>query len=79
MTRVTIYSRPTCGPCTQLKQFMKLKGYTYVEKSVDNPDNAAEAYGYSGMSMVPVTVIEKDDEKHVISGYNLQQLVPVLA
>lgn len=78
MKQVTIYSRQGCAPCNQLKQFMKLKGLSYVEKSVDNPDNAAEAYGYAGMSIVPVTVVENNNTKQVISGYNPAQLMPAL-
>lgn len=78
---ITIYSRPTCAPCNQLKQFLKMKGFSYTIKDIDsNPDNAAEAYGYSGASIVPVTVVTKeDDTKEVISGYNLGRLVPLLA
>lgn len=80
MKNITIYSRPTCGPCNQLKQLLKHKGFTYEVKDVDaSADNAAEAFGYSGASIVPVTVLTREDNtKEVISGYNLSRLMPAL-
>lgn len=79
MKTITIYSRDTCAPCVQLKQFMKLKGYDYVEKSVDIPDNAAEAFAYSGLSTVPVTVVDNSGDKSIVAGLNMGKLMPLLA
>lgn len=78
---ITIYSRPTCAPCNQLKQFLNRKGFTFEVRDIDSSqDYAAEAFGYSGASIVPVTVVTKeDDTKEVISGLNLSRLAPLLA
>lgn len=78
---ITIYSRPTCAPCNQIKAFLRHKGFTFDVKDVDeSPDNMAEAYGFAGVSTVPVTVVTKEDNtKEVISGYNLNRLMPALA
>lgn len=79
MKQITIYGRDTCAPCIQLKNFMKLKGYSYTDKSVDNPDYASEAFAYTGLSTVPVTVIEDDNNREIVSGLNLGKLIPLLA
>lgn len=79
MKQVTIYSRDSCAPCVQLKNFMKLKGYAFEEKSVDIPDNAAEAFAYTGLSTVPVTVVNNSGEKTIIAGLNLGKLIPALS
>lgn len=77
---ITVYSRATCGPCRQLKSFLKIKGFSFEEKDVDNPDNASEAYAFSGLSIVPVTVVtNQDDTQEVVSGCNLSQLIPLIA
>lgn len=79
--KITIYSRPTCAPCNQIKKFLNLKGLSYEVKDVDaDPNNAAEALALAGMSIVPVTVITKqDDTQEVISGLNLSRLMPAIA
>lgn len=77
---VTVYSRETCSPCKSLKTYLKNKAIDFVEKNIDESDEAqAEAYAYAGMSIVPVTVVTKEDgSREVVSGLNLQRLVPIL-
>lgn len=79
MPDITIYSRPTCAPCNQLKQFMKLKGINYKEKLIDEANNAKEAFSLSGLTTVPVTVVTRDDSQAVISGFNPRALLGALA
>lgn len=77
---IKVYTRITCAPCKMLKSYLKYKGLTYQEISVDDDPTAMdEAYKLSGFSMVPVTVIEKTDgTKQVISGYNLGSLAKLV-
>lgn len=81
MKSITIYSRPTCAPCNSLKSFLNKKGIQFTSKNIDEDDEAAaEAFAYSGMSVVPVTVVTKDDDtREVITGLNLSKLVPAIA
>lgn len=80
MKNITVYSRDTCSPCKTLKTYLKNKAIDFVEKNIDESEEAqAEAYAYAGMSIVPVTVItNKDNTRTVVSGLNLQRLVPLL-
>jgi len=76
---ITIYSRQGCAPCNSLKQFLNKKNVPFITRDVDEPDAAAEAYAYTGLSTVPVTVIEREGERKVISGLNLSQLLPAIS
>lgn len=79
MKSITIYSRESCAPCAMLKKYLNTKGIQFTNRDISDDDNAAEAYAYSGYSIVPVTVITReDDSKQVITGFNLQQLIPAL-
>lgn len=77
---ITIYSRPTCAPCNTLKSFLNKKGIQFTNRDIDSDEEAAaEAYAYAGMSIVPVAVITKeDDSREVITGFNLQKLMPAI-
>ena len=68
---ITVYSRPTCSPCKQVKSYLKRKGKDFVEKDVSNLQYAKEAVKLSGVISVPVILV---GEK-VIIGPN----IPVLA
>ena len=58
-----------------LKKYLQRKGVEYTEKNVDeHPEDAAEAFAKTGLTMVPVTVI--DDT--VISGFNLPLIIKEL-
>lgn len=77
---ITIYSRQTCAPCNTLKSFLNKKGIQFTTRDIDSePEAAAEAYAYAGGSVVPVTVIENGDERKVITGLNLGQIIPAVS
>lgn len=80
MKKITVYSRTSCSPCKTLKYFLEKKGLEFTERNVDESDEAqAEAYAYSGMSTVPVTVITSPDgSRRVLSGLRLAQLSEAL-
>ena len=58
-----------------LKSYLQRKGVQYQEKNVDdNPEEAAEIFAKTGLTMVPVTVI--DDR--IVSGFNLPLISELL-
>lgn len=77
--KVTVFSTDTCAPCAQLKRFLDYKKVDYENINLtEHPERSQEAYNLSGFSIVPVTVVENNDEKKVITGYNLRALIPAL-
>lgn len=76
---VTVYGRPSCAPCQTLKTFLNKKGIQFTNRNVDEDKEAqAEAFAYTGLNIVPVTVVDDGKEKRVISGFNLSQLIPAI-
>lgn len=73
---ITVFTRTTCAPCKMLKSYLTYKGVNFSEVNVDEDrEGMDKAYRLSGVAMVPVTLIEKDDgTQEIISGYNLGSL-----
>ena len=55
MSKVTIYSTPTCPYCIRAKEFLKEKNIEFEDIDVSaNPDKAEEIVQKSGQMGVPV-------------------------
>lgn len=68
---VKVYSRSTCGPCKQLKQYLNIKQINFDEVDLDqHPECEAEVVELTGFLQVPTTVING----HAVSGYNLMAI-----
>lgn len=76
----TVYSRPTCAPCRTLKMYLSQKGVDFINRNIDDdPQALKEAYSLAGYSIVPVTVVEKEDgSRSIITGLNLPLLASAL-
>lgn len=59
---ITVYSTTTCPYCKMLKDYLKEKNISYVEKLVDQDDTAREEMmtASNGFLGVPFSVITKD-------------------
>lgn len=66
-----LYTSKTCGPCRMTKQLLAKFGVDYEERDTEDPDNMAEAFRLSGLSIVPVVVYNDT----VVSGYRPQDLI----
>jgi len=79
--QITIYSTTTCPYCKMLKDYLTEKGFSYMEKLVDQDDNARnemsnESNGFLG---VPFSVLVKDDgTKATIIGFDKGRVNEVL-
>lgn len=78
--KITVYSTTTCPYCKMLKNYLKEKGLDYNEKYVDQDDSARDEMvkisgGFLG---VPYTVIEKDDKKGTVVGFDKAKINELL-
>jgi S1-C subfamily serine protease len=73
---VLIYTTPTCGYCTQVKNYLSRRGVRYVERDLSrDPGAAQEMLRLTGQQGVPVTVIDGQ----VVLGANMPQIDQLLA
>lgn len=78
---VTVYTTTTCPYCKMLKNYLKEKNVEFVERLVDQDDEARdtmikESKGFLG---VPFTVVVKDDgSKEDIIGFDKGKVNSVL-
>ena len=71
--QITVYSTTTCPYCKMLKDYLKEKNVTYIEKMVDQDDAARDEMmkASGGFLGVPFTVVVKDDgNKETIVGFD---------
>ena len=72
---ITIYTRPSCAPCVNVKKLFTLKQVAYEEKNVeDDPKFMEEVLRLTGQAMVPCTIIGDT----VISGGNIPAIMSAL-
>ena len=74
MTKITVFTRTTCAPCKTVKYFIQKKGFTFIEKNIDDPEHAAEFSRFTDIPMVPLVLI--GDQK--VQGLNLSRLSELL-
>lgn len=58
---ITLYSRPSCQPCKQIKRWWKQNGVTYQEVNVEESPEDLAAIKYLGYVQVPVIVVSNGD------------------
>lgn len=79
MPTVKIYSTPTCPYCKQEKEYLKEKGIPFEDINVaEDMEKAEEMVHLSGQMGVPVTLIEDDDERSVVVGFNRHRIDELL-
>ena len=70
-----VYTSPTCGYCTMVKEFLLQRGVSFEERDVSrDPSHAQELLNSTGQMAVPVTVIDG----HMVVGFDrgrLEQLI----
>jgi glutaredoxin len=72
---VVIYTTPTCGYCTQVKNYFARLGVRYVERDLSrDPGAAQEMVRLTGQQGVPVTLIDGQ----VVLGANMPQIEQLL-
>ena len=56
--KVTLYSKPDCGPCATAKRLMNRKGIDYTIIDVTKDEGAFKYIKSLGYQAVPVTVVD---------------------
>jgi glutaredoxin 3 len=79
--KIQVFTTNQCAYCHMVKKFLQTKNFDYEEINLDQfPQRRQEAINISGGMTVPVTLVTKeDDSKHVVVGFNLSNLVPLLS
>lgn len=68
---ITVYSKPNCVPCANLKMWLKLKGIDYQEQSLmDNIDRIRDA----GFMAAPVV----DIDGQLYNGANISNIADIV-
>ena len=70
MSKIILYTSPTCKACKLAKEYFELKGLAYEERDVRiNPFYKAELIqrGYGG---VPVIIFNKDGKEEGMFGFD---------
>ena len=77
---ITVFTTSQCVYCHMVKKYLDDKKIFYNEVNLDDqPDRSQEAINLSGSMTVPVTLVtQHDDSRHVVVGFNLSSLVPLL-
>lgn len=78
--KITIYSTTTCPYCKSLKDYLNEKNIAFQEKLIDQSDSSKkemleESDGFMG---VPFLVIEKENVKEKIIGFDKNKINQVL-
>ncbi|ETB63662.1 TPA: glutaredoxin family protein [Candidatus Nomurabacteria bacterium] len=75
MSKVTVYSTPTCHFCHMAKDFFKEKGVEFEDFNVATDlEKRKEMFDKSGQMGVPVIIIENN----LIVGFNKPKIVELL-
>jgi glutaredoxin-like YruB-family protein len=75
MSKVIVYSTPSCAYCQMVKKFFNENDIEFEEKNVaEDKDSAKEMMEKSGQMGVPV--IDIDDQ--IIVGFNKEKIIEVL-
>ncbi len=78
---ITIYSTTTCPYCKMLKDYLKSKNITYIEKLVDMDEAAQKEMSEvsGGFLGIPFTLIVKDDgTRETIIGFDQGKINSIL-
>ncbi len=71
--KITVYTRTTCGYCTQVKKLLDMKGKQYHEVNLDDDMQAeADIIALSGARTVPVVTVTDDSGSEQVAsiGWN---------
>lgn len=71
---IIIYSGIHCAPCDAVKAFLKERGYSYIEKNINQDKAARQELRDMGMASIPVTLIGD----YTIQGFDREKLQEAL-
>lgn len=78
MTKVIVYSQPTCAPCRAEKAWMAEHGIEFEDRNIRQQPEWLDELVALGSQSTPTTVIEDNDGKQVVIGFNRGRLMQAL-
>ena len=73
--KITVYSTTTCTFCVQLEKWLTSKNLPYTKVMLDQDEELKnKVIEDSGFRSVPITLLEKEDSKEYILGFDTQKL-----
>ncbi|KIL44706.1 glutaredoxin family protein [Jeotgalibacillus soli] len=72
MQKVVLYTQPECPPCEVVKRFLNANHIQFQEKNIKTDDSSRQ-YMINQLSSYSTPTVVVDD-KHIIRGYNLEEL-----
>jgi hypothetical protein len=77
--QVTLYTAPKSSYCDEMRLLLRQQQVEFIEKSVEQPEVAAELRQLAGDEVVPVTVLQPDNQaRQLIIGHDRQRLLSLL-
>lgn len=74
--KITVYTKPECGQCENVKRWLKWAGISYSEINVEENAKALnyvkEDLGYQAMPVIEIT--DADGIKYDFQGFNAEEL-----
>lgn len=79
MSKVKVYSTPTCPYCTIAKKYFDDHNVSYEDYDVANDEaKAKEMQEKSGQMGVPVLIIDDKGKENIIVGFDKQKVDEIL-
>jgi len=79
MTKVKIYSTPTCPYCVMAKEFFKENKVEFEDIDVsENRKAAEEMVEKTNQMSVPVIMVDKDGKEEIVLGFDKEKLLGLL-
>ena len=72
--KVTIYTKPGCGPCAATKHAMKSRGIAHEAIDVMDDDAALDAIKGLGYLTVPVVLVQHGVAAYLWCGFQLDRI-----
>jgi glutaredoxin len=76
--KVIIYTQETCPPCFAEKEWLKANDIEFEERDIRKNQTYMKEVMDLGASATPVTIINSEDGKQVIMGFNEDELSALL-
>ncbi|MCL6572215.1 MAG: glutaredoxin family protein [Bacillus sp. (in: Bacteria)] len=78
MRKVVVYTQEGCRPCTEVKLWLKENGIDFEERNIRENPTFLDEIAELGASATPATVVEDENGKEVILGFEQDRFEEVL-
>ena len=77
--KITLFSAENCSGCIRVKKFLMDNEVDFYEINLtETPEKAMILKEMAGLMSVPITIVEKSNQKEIIVGFNKAKLSEIL-